>query len=238
MFSPALAFTFTLALGLAVTLDLSLTCSVHSRKSLCIGSCGGLLFMYSCFKQNTVLLCARFANTNYSIPQTFTVHHARFEIRGLCAFFFALRATTPSKVVWHSKKFSTFHWALTNWSDESTWTPLSPREKLLGCIPVILQFPGQPPFSRAQTGLIRRNSSPHRGNNLAKNLNGSLPEESRERSCDEIDDETLGTNVAPSNDELASYIQNPKWKFNSEDEDKVDETPRATGTPTPEPWKS
>ena len=91
------------------------------------------------FKTNTGLLCVRFANTICSIHQTFAVHNARFEVRVLCAFSFALCATALSKVVWHSIRFSTFRRAFTNWSNESGLVLVISR-KLLGCIPVIFNF--------------------------------------------------------------------------------------------------
>ena len=51
----------------------------------------------------------------------------------------ALRATTLSKIGWHSVKSSTFHKAFPHWSNESSLILLITR-KLLGCILVICNF--------------------------------------------------------------------------------------------------
>ena len=77
----------------------------------------------------------------------------------LVHFSLALRATTLSKVVWHSIRFSTFRRAFTNWSNESSLTLVVTR-KLLGCIPVIFNFLGNL-FSRAQTELIQHQMLSH-----------------------------------------------------------------------------
>ena len=64
-------------------------------------------------------------------------------------FSSALRASTLSKIVWHSIRFSTFRRAFTNSSNESSLVLVITR-KLLGCIPVIFNFLVNL-FSRAQT---------------------------------------------------------------------------------------
>ena len=109
---------------------------------------------------NTGLLCARFANTNCSIHQTFAVHHMLgLKAESFLHFTFDLCATTLSKVVWLTIKFSTFHRALTSWSNESSLVLVITR-KLLGCILVIFSFLGNL-YSRAQTGQIEHQKLSH-----------------------------------------------------------------------------
>ena len=115
--SPCLYLCFCPCAG--CDLALSLTClTIHE----CLFATGPEMDCSSStlVQTNTGLLCARFANTNCSIHPTFVVHHARVEIRVLYDFSFALCATTLSKVVWHSIRFSTIHRAFTNWSNESS----------------------------------------------------------------------------------------------------------------------
>ena len=74
-------------------------------------------------------------------------------------FSFALCATALSKVERHSIRFSTFHKAFTNWSNQSSLVLVITR-KLLGCIPVIFNFLGNL-FSRTQTGLTQHQMLSH-----------------------------------------------------------------------------
>ena len=77
-FSPCLYHRFCPWAG--CDLALSLAClTIHE----CLFATGPEMDCSSCtlVLTNTGLLCARFANNNCSIHQTFVVHHARVEIR-------------------------------------------------------------------------------------------------------------------------------------------------------------
>ena len=94
-----------------------------------------------------------------SPTQNCSIHPLGLKSDSLMHFSFALHATTLSKVVWHSIRFSTFRKAFANWSNESSLVLVITR-KLLSCIPVIFNFLGNL-FSRTQTGLIQHQMLSH-----------------------------------------------------------------------------
>ena len=97
--------------------------------------------MYSCLKPTL-----GFFVPDSPTPITVSTKHSLFTALGLKSesfmpFSFSFRATTLSKVVWHSTGFPTIHWAF-NWSDESSLTLIITKAPRLH--PSNLQFPGQP----------------------------------------------------------------------------------------------
>ena len=125
----------------------------RSRMSLCNGSWDGLRFMYSCLNQHWASSCP-IRQHQLQYPPNFRCSRSGWNSSPLCISLLCL-----SKVVWHSIKFSTFHKAFTNWSNESSLVLVITR-KLFGCIPLIFKFLGNL-FSRTQTGLIQHQMLSH-----------------------------------------------------------------------------
>ena len=106
---------------------------------------------------NTALLCGQFANTDCSILQNISAHHARVGIRVLCAFYlspcFCHHVFRPPLVSLGLSQL-----------DLGIQLDLSHHVKIPQLRPSHLQFPGQHPFSRVQTGLIQHkvnSTKPH-----------------------------------------------------------------------------
>ena len=116
--------------------------------------------MHSCLNQHWASLCPIRQHQLQYQPNfccSFTTLGLKSE--SFVHFSFTLNATTLSKIVWHSIRFSTFRRAFTNWSNESSLT-LVITQTFVGCIPVIFNFLGNL-FSRAQTGLIQHQKLSH-----------------------------------------------------------------------------
>ena len=111
--------------------------------SLCNGSCGGLFFEYSCSNQHCDSLKPIRQHQLQKTPKRLCPPRSGWNPSPLCIFSFAIRATL-SKIVWHSIRFSNFHRAFTNWSDESIQLDPCRHAKTPRLHPSNLQFPGQP----------------------------------------------------------------------------------------------
>ena len=123
MFSLARAFWAGGGLALSLT-------SLSIR--VCLFATCPAVDCFSCAlvkKNNNGLLCACFANTKYRIHQTFAVHHARVEIRVVCACFLC-----PFVPLLFPKLYGTplrcppFTGPLPSWSDESSLTLIITRK--------------------------------------------------------------------------------------------------------------